>query len=147
AARAIDAVEPIVPVGTFGVRVFFVISGYLITQLLLAEQAKTGAISLKGFYLRRAFRIFPASYTYVGLILIFNAVGWVALMPWDPTCALTYTVNYPPARAWPLGHLWSLSVEEQFYLGWPALLLLLGATRAPLLAAAVLAIAPAARVV
>jgi peptidoglycan/LPS O-acetylase OafA/YrhL len=132
--------------GELGVRVFFVISGFLITGLLLKESEKTGTISLKGFYIRRAFRIFPAALVYLGTIVLLNALGIVTLRPYDALAAATYTMNYHWDRAWHLGHMWSLSVEEQFYLFWPALMLLAGVRRGLLVAAAFVLIAPAVRV-
>jgi peptidoglycan/LPS O-acetylase OafA/YrhL len=115
--------------GNLGVRVFFIISGYLITSLLFQEAAKTGRISLKGFYLRRTFRIFPAFYCYLAILAIIGALGVIPLGVADVLHAATYTVNYVHGRSWYIGHLWSLSVEEQFYLLWPAALLLLPAHR------------------
>jgi peptidoglycan/LPS O-acetylase OafA/YrhL len=108
-----------------GVRVFFVISGYLITTLLLKELERTGSISLRGFYLRRTFRIFPAFYVYLAVVGLLTLAGIVELMPGDFFAAVTYTMNYHRPRSWYVGHLWSLSVEEQFYLAWPAVVLLL----------------------
>jgi peptidoglycan/LPS O-acetylase OafA/YrhL len=102
-----------------GVRVFFVISGFLITSLLMGEQAAHGRISLKLFYLRRALRILPASYTYLILLCILCMLGTISVPRLDMICAFTYTMNYLPGHAWQVGHLWSLSVEEQFYLLWP----------------------------
>jgi peptidoglycan/LPS O-acetylase OafA/YrhL len=107
--------------GNFGVRIFFVISGYLITALLLKEQEKTGTISLPHFYVRRALRILPTAYVFM---LVAIALQWRALSLADMLVALTYTSNYFHGGNWLLGHLWSLSVEEQFYLLWPLLLLL-----------------------
>ena len=116
--------------GVLGVRVFFVISGFLITSLLLGERAKTGTVSLPRFYLRRTLRIFPPYYVYILVVVVLQAVGWVALQSGDLLHAVTYTVNYHRDRAWWLGHAWSLSVEEQFYLLWPAVFLLAGTGRA-----------------
>jgi peptidoglycan/LPS O-acetylase OafA/YrhL len=132
--------------GEFGVRVFFVISGYLITTLLLAEHRKTGTISLKDFYVRRVYRIFPAFYTFIGVVALLSATGIVALGPGDLVHAVTFTMNYHEARAWWVGHLWSLSVEEQFYFLWPAALLFSGVRRGVWVAGAALVVAPAARV-
>jgi peptidoglycan/LPS O-acetylase OafA/YrhL len=106
--------------GHLGVRVFFVISGFLITGLLLREVETTGSISLKGFYLRRFFRIFPAYYAYIAVIALCAYWHRVVLSKDDLLYALTYTMNYHSARSWLVGHAWSLSVEEQFYLLWPA---------------------------
>ena len=108
----------------FGVHVFFVLSGYLITHLLQEEHARAGTISLAAFYRRRCFRIFPAAFVYAAM------VGWLspasrAALPY----AATYTVSWHLNDLPPLfTHLWSLSVEEQFYLLWP-LALVLGVRR------------------
>ncbi len=131
----------------FGVRIFFVLSGFLITTLLVEELEVTGRISLKKFYLRRVFRIFPASYTYILAIALLSASGVVALHARDLLHAVTYTANYDPNRSWYIGHLWSLSVEEQFYLLWPLTLFLAGRKRGMMIAALALAAAPAFRVV
>jgi peptidoglycan/LPS O-acetylase OafA/YrhL len=136
-----------IPLAELGVRIFFSISGYLITTLLLAELERAGDISLRRFYLRRTLRIFPAYYTYVCAILLAAAVGWVALWPGDALHAFTYTTNYHSHRAWWLGHSWSLAVEEQFYLIWPALLVLVGARRGLAVAAGFVLAAPALRLV
>jgi peptidoglycan/LPS O-acetylase OafA/YrhL len=132
--------------GNLGVRIFFVISGYLITLLLLQERAATGRISLLRFYLRRGVRIFPAAYLYMGVMFSMAAFGLVLLAPGDRLHALTYTVNYHHLRSWFVSHLWSLSVEEQFYLLWPATLLLLGTRRGLHLALALVLTAPLIRV-
>ena len=107
--------------GNFGVRVFFVISGYLITTLLLKEHERTGRISLKDFYVRRAYRILPAAYAFM---LVAVATQWRALSWPSMLAAVTYTSNYFHGGPWTLGHLWSLSVEEQFYMLWPALMVM-----------------------
>lgn len=116
-------------VGSLGVRVFFTISGYLITRLLLQELDTHGTVYLPRFYLRRALRIFVPYYFYVLVVLLVHSFGWVQLTSQDVFHAFTYTVNYYPDRSWVIGHGWSLSVEEQFYLLWPAILLLAGRRR------------------
>jgi peptidoglycan/LPS O-acetylase OafA/YrhL len=108
--------------GPLGVRIFFVISGMLITRLLLEERERSGGISLKGFYIRRTVRIFPAMWFYVLVMGVLSAAGLITLVHHDILHALTYTMNYFPERSWYLGHIWSLSVEEQFYLLWPLVL-------------------------
>lgn len=133
-------------VGNLGVRVFFVISGFLITTLLIREHDKTGTLSLAQFYLRRTFRIFPAFYAFVGLVAVAWAAEFVTLTTRDIVQAVTYTINYHPARHWELGHIWSLSVEEQFYLLWPPLLLVCGMKRGPWLAGGFVVFAPVMRV-
>ncbi len=99
-----------------GVRIFFVISGFLITSLLLKERSQTGKISLKLFYLRRVLRLFPAFYLFIGIAALLGTPpgNWIYV--------LTYTVNFDPDPPWILGHLWSLSVEEQFYILWPVVM-------------------------
>ena len=110
-----------------GVTAFFVLSGYLITWLLIKELDRTGTISLKQFYIRRTLRIFPAYYTFVLLSLIadtllghFWSAGLIA-------SAFGYVMNYYNAflghPTTTVAHAWSLAVEEQFYLLWPLVLL------------------------
>jgi peptidoglycan/LPS O-acetylase OafA/YrhL len=130
----------------FGVRVFFVISGFLITTLLIAENERSGTISLRDFYIRRTYRIFPAFYTYLAIFAVLASRGLIELMDGDRLAAATYTMNYHRPRSWYLGHLWSLSVEEQFYLVWPALMLLLKKRNALIVAALAVAAAPFIRV-
>lgn len=129
-----------------GVRIFFVISGFLITTLLLTEADRTGGVSLPRFYLRRTVRIFPPYYTYILAMVCLEAAGWITLRPGDVRAALTYTMNYHRDRAWYLGHAWSLAVEEQFYVLWPLALVWLRERRAMILAAAVVVIVPGIRV-
>ncbi len=133
-------------VGTFGVRVFFVISGFLITTLLFAEHDRTGTVSLRDFYVRRTYRIFPAFYTYLAVVVMLAGFGFIQLLEGDVLAAATYTMNFHRPRAWYLGHLWSLSVEEQFYLLWPAIVLALSKRGAMLVAVLALLSAPVLRV-
>jgi peptidoglycan/LPS O-acetylase OafA/YrhL len=122
--------RPFSHVGNIGVRFFFIISGFLITTLLLKEWKSTNDISLRGFYKRRVLRIFPAAYTLIAVIAILSAFHKVILQPGEVLYASTFTMNYHDFHALWLGQLWSLSVEEQFYLLWPGLLLLMGIRRA-----------------
>ena len=115
--------------GGLGVNTFFVLSGFLITWLLLNEWNKSSDISLRKFYLRRTLRIFPAYYFFIIVsvivdLMLGNEEIKPAILP-----ALTYTMNYfnvfydhPPLS---VAHTWSLAIEEQFYLIWPALLLVI----------------------
>lgn len=130
-----------------GVLVFFVISGFLITSLLLSEREKTGTIGLKQFYLRRVLRIFPAFYALILVLAVATGLGWIHLTGRDFGFALTYTTNYDSVRSWQVGHLWSLAVEEQFYLLWPLALLVLREKRALVFAVAAVFIGPLVRVV
>jgi peptidoglycan/LPS O-acetylase OafA/YrhL len=124
------------PGGFLGVDVFFVISGYLITSLLLAEFRNQGRIGLGQFYLRRARRLLPALFLLLGVVGLFAIVflpDEVTKLRSDVVAALLYgtnwwqifrNVSYFEAAGRPplLQHLWSLAVEEQFYLIWPLLL-------------------------
>jgi len=114
--------------GDLGVTAFFVLSGFLITWLLLKERDRAGTISLRSFYLRRSLRIFPAYFVFV---VISFALDFLLGDPWDlksAISAVTYTINYRNAffgHVGPIPHAWSLAVEEQFYLLWPVLLIAL----------------------
>ncbi len=112
--------------GSLGVFIFFVISGYLITTLLLREHEKTSAISLKSFYIRRAFRILPPLYLYILFLAVLGATGHLPGMNTrELITALTLTRNYARhVDLWAMEHLWSLCIEEQFYILWPSVLVL-----------------------
>lgn len=122
------------------------ISGYLITTLLIAEYQKTGTVSIKGFYLRRTLRIFPAFYFFLFVIATCSQFGLITLSKGDLLHGLTYTINYDSQRSWWVGHIWSLSVEEQFYLLWPATIVVFGLRRAIMGAFGVVLLAPVLRV-
>ncbi len=133
--------------GNLGVNVFFAISGFLITYLLLKELNKTGTLSLKHFYLRRAFRIFPAFYTYLAVIAVLSAIHFVTVDHKTLALAAAYLWNYTKhPDTWVLGHTWSLCVEEQFYLLWPLCLVLLSRRNAFRLCIGIIAASPFLRV-
>jgi peptidoglycan/LPS O-acetylase OafA/YrhL len=135
------------PGGFLGVEVFFVISGYLITLLLIGEHERSGTVSLRHFYLRRARRLLPALFTLLIVLTIYTALfrrEVLGQLRGDVLAALTYSSNW--YQIWvgqgytasgdfaPLRHLWSLAVEEQFYLIWPLVmigLIRLGRRRLP----------------
>jgi peptidoglycan/LPS O-acetylase OafA/YrhL len=102
-----------------GVRIFFVISGYLITTLLLQEYSRTPTIQLREFYVRRAYRILPAAMAFMLPVFV---IYWHELRWYHMAAAALYVTNFDYAHPWFLGHLWSLSVEEQFYFLWPSVL-------------------------
>ena len=114
---------------------FFALSGFLITGILLrcrdstAEQSRTGV--LRQFYARRALRIIPLYYLAIALCFACRIQGIASNLPWF----LTYTVNFGkavvPVGWYPLNHFWTLAVEEQFYLGWPLLVLFLSPRHLP----------------
>ena len=125
-----DHAHPLARLGSIGVDLFFVISGFLITWLLLREQRRNAVISLRAFYIRRAWRILPPYLVFLASLFAFSSIGLIQITSRDWGGALTYTVNFLPGTSWPFGHLWSLSVEEHFYLFWPLLLIVLGPGRA-----------------
>jgi peptidoglycan/LPS O-acetylase OafA/YrhL len=104
--------------GGFGVNVFFVISGFLITKLLLEEEEFNGHISLKNFYIRRSLRIFPAYYFVLFVYLILQVCG-VLYFTHTSWATSVFYLKYYGGSDWESGHFWSLSVEEHFYLFWP----------------------------
>lgn len=116
--------------GNLGVRCFFVISGFLISYLLLRELRTNGNISLTNFYIRRTFRIFPAFYAFLAGVILLSAMGLVAVKVADLGYAATYSINFVAKKSWVVGHLWSLAVEEQFYLLWPLCIVVAGLQRA-----------------
>ena len=137
---------PFLKLGGLGVRIFFVISGFLITSLLISEYKKSGTVSLPRFYLNRTFRIFPAFYLFIAVVMAANAAGLVALNQGDFFHAVTYTTNYHYDRSWNLGHLWSLAVEEQFYLLWPVIFCYFGMRGGLFVSSAYLLVGPLVRV-
>ena len=116
--------------GTFGVILFFAISGYLICTRLLVEGETYGFISLRSFYIRRVFRILPADYAYLALIALLAAAGLIAVSKADLWRAALFYSNYAPPSSWFVGHFWSLAIEEHFYLLWPPILVIVGRRRA-----------------
>lgn len=133
--------------GYLGVAIFFVISGFLITRLLLRELNCDGRIRLGRFYRRRALRIFPAFYVYVLVIAGFWLGGVLVERGGSFAAAATYSWNYyPHPVGWNLAHFWSLSLEEQFYLLWPAWLWLGGRRWGGRLALTGIMLGPASRV-
>ncbi len=116
--------------GTFGVMLFFAISGYLICTRLLVEEETYGSISLRSFYVRRVFRILPAAYTYLLVIALLSAAGIITVSLADLSRAAFFYSNYLEANSWFVGHFWSLAIEEHFYLLWPPILVLAGRKRA-----------------
>lgn len=110
---------------SMGVEVFFFISGFLITYILLAEKKQAGKISIGKFYMRRAFRIWPLYYLLLALSPML--VNWLQTTPSpDYISHLFFVGNYGiiSSEIWtyPLSHFWSIAIEEQFYLVWPLII-------------------------
>src|SRR5262249_41266372 len=112
--------------GFLGVQIFFVLSGFLITTLMLREVHRTGRLHLGYFYLRRALRIVPVYAVYLAFVGLLQIAGTVNIRAIDWLTASTWTVNLiPRSLPWTMSHFWSLCVEEHFYLLWPLLMALL----------------------
>ena len=105
--------------GGFGVIVFFVISGFLITKLLLQEESLGRGVSFKNFYIRRTFRIFPAFYflLFVYFVLQLFSVLYFTTSSW--ISSIFYLKDITGWNDWESAHFWSLGIEEHFYLAWP----------------------------
>lgn len=113
--------------GAAGVQAFFVLSGFLITTLLIREYEETGTISIFAFVIRRTLRIFPLYIAFLLAITVLHVFGR-SVTTWDSLLyAYLYAYNFIPIDTYTpvLGHTWSLAVEEHFYLLWPAVFLLL----------------------
>lgn len=136
------------PLAGWGVRLFFVLSGYLITALLFHARDAAAASresvwrSMRNFYARRCLRIFPIYYATVAVICWLDVQHARESWPW----LVTYTANILFALKnqflWSVGHFWSLAVEEQFYLVWPWLVLLLPHARVKWAIVAAIVLAP-----
>ncbi|HWA95221.1 MAG TPA: acyltransferase [Terracidiphilus sp.] len=118
--------QPWMFLGTHGVTIFFVLSGYLITSRLLLEDR----INLRSFYVRRFFRLMPAAWAYLACLVFLGYLTHLNTIGSDLWACLFFFRNYLHPAEIPSSsatlHFWSLSIEEQFYLLWPPLLLLLG---------------------
>ena len=115
--------------GGVGVTIFFTLSGFLITSLLLGEMGRTGSVSLRSFYMRRALRLLPAVVVFVSMSVLMRTATLT-----DAAWVMAYAGNWARIGHQGLGalhHTWSLAIEEQFYLVWPVIFLLLARTRTP----------------
>jgi peptidoglycan/LPS O-acetylase OafA/YrhL len=116
--------------GGHGVALFFALSGFLITTRLLDEYHARGGISLRAFYIRRAFRILPAAFTVLFVFSVLGALNILPIAPIEILSSLLFFRNYVPIFLTDAGHgfytalFWSLAVEEHFYIIWPLLLVL-----------------------
>jgi peptidoglycan/LPS O-acetylase OafA/YrhL len=121
--------------GSAGVQAFFVLSGFLITHLLIQEQHKTEQVSLRNFYIRRALRILPVYLLVVSAALAMEVMVGKVASGQSFLYAYTYTYNFIPEDHYSsvLGHTWSLAVEEHFYLVWPFIFAAAAARSRPLM--------------
>lgn len=139
--------------GDQGVTTFFLISGFLITHLLLKELNRDGTISLRRFYLRRTFRIFPPFYAFLIVIAIVGLrFHKVFVTPLSLFVAASYSWDYfwaflKAPEIWILGHSWSLAVEEQFYVLWPMSMAYFSKKVNLRIAAGVILLSPVSRIV
>lgn len=111
---------------SLGVKIFFVLSGFLITYLLLREHDRFGKVNLLHFYARRAFRLLPLYFLVITLLLVMTLLGSTTMNYRSFLYLFTYTQNFMPAEYnyAAISHLWSLAVEEHFYFVWPLLFVL-----------------------
>lgn len=117
-----------------GVQIFFLISGFVITRLLIIEEDRNGSVDLKAFYIRRFFRIFPPLAVYLSVVATLAFFDVIEVSPVSLISGATFTCNTGLASCgWFVGHLWTLSVEEQFYLIWPTLFVVMATVSRPTL--------------
>jgi peptidoglycan/LPS O-acetylase OafA/YrhL len=136
--------NPFLGIAGHGVKFFFVISGFLITSIMLRELDRSGTVDRMAFFRRRARRLLPGLLTFVAAVAVLRWIGVYTFAPSQLVAALTFSGQL---GTWELGHLWSMAVQEQFYLAW-ALILVIGGRRLASLSALTLVIAvPLARVV
>lgn len=132
--------------GGVGVDIFFALSGYLISTLLLREKERSGGIRLGSFYLRRVFRILPPIVVYLAGLMVMRELGWVgSVIDRELVASLFFFRNYMEDGSWYSSHFWSLAVEEHFYLIIPWVLLAFTHRRAAQLLAALALACIAAR--
>ena len=138
--------------GAFGLDLFFALSAYLITELLLREYASRGTFSISAFYVRRALRIWPLYFTFLALT-VFVIPLIIPAERFGPIYIISFALFFGNwvCAVWGLpfsvaSPLWSISIEEQFYIGWPLLLWVFGMRRIKQLAIAMLVLAVVARV-
>lgn len=118
--------------GEAGVTIFFALSGFLITRILLNELKNTGKIDLKRFYIRRALRLLPALLIFYAFIAVLMKLRLMDASRLSFLYSFFYLYNFVPISLYfgELGHTWSLAVEEQFYLTWPFILALFNSKKA-----------------
>lgn len=129
-ANAPSLLHPLRELGIVGVEIFFAISGFIITQLMLREHSHHGRVDLRQFWLRRALRIVPPFLAAAASIAVIAQLGYITWSWPSFFGALSLSKNTPLfAGDWFFGHTWSLALEEQFYLVWPLLFVFVAAPR------------------
>lgn len=136
--------DPYLGLAGHGVKLFFVISGFLVTSILLRELDRTGTVDRMAFLRRRARRLLPALVAFVLGVGVLRWIGVYTFAPRQLVAALTFTGRL---GSWELGHLWSMAVQEQFYLAWALVLVLGGRRLASVCAIGAVVLIPVARVV
>lgn len=143
---------PFVNIGCYGVDLFFALSAFLITTLLLLEKEQTGTIAIRAFYIRRILRIWPLYYSVLAALFVYtlfcirpyhaSAAYYAALFTFTANWYVTYAGSGAGGVITPfVAHLWTVSVEEQFYLIWPALMKTRKSTRFAAIMVCLIAIA------
>jgi peptidoglycan/LPS O-acetylase OafA/YrhL len=116
--------------GNWGVQLFFALSGFLITARLLEEYDQRGQIRWSEFYIRRAFRILPPAFFVLSVLAVLGlGMHLIPMNSRQILASVFFVRNYAGGHGWYTAHFWSLAVEEQFYLLWPAILCLVGVSR------------------
>lgn len=143
----VPPLEHVSALGSVGVRVFFVLSGFLITRILLASRSQALSVALPSFYLRRGLRILPVFYAVLAIAWLLNIGPVRQTIGWH----VSYLTNVYlfERQAWhgSISHLWSLAVEQQFYLVWPFVILLTPERWLPAVIVLAIGLVPASRLV
>lgn len=110
------------PVAELGVQLFFVISGYIITSLLLREEVRSQGVNVLAFFARRSLRILPPLFAFLAILVALRSAGYIAFADQNLVNSALFTCNTGFTQCdWWVAHTWSLAVEEQYYLCWPLL--------------------------
>ena len=146
-SRTIPFYQHQIDLGFAGVSFFFVISGFIITTLMRKESDSTGTVSLRNFYLRRVFRIVPALATFLAGVWVLMKLNLApAASAGEMLRGFFFVGDYVLPKSESLVHLWSLSVEEQFYILWPLAFVLLFRRNPVRIATAVMLLSPISRI-
>lgn len=141
----IPGVDRVAPLGAIGVRLFFVISGFLITRILLSSRELEIPEALRRFYIRRSLRIFPLFYLVLALAAAINIGPVRDTIAWHVSYLTNIYLFNRGSWHGSISHLWSLAVEEQFYLVWPFVMLIVPERRLPAVITAMIVAAPVSR--